>query len=263
MIRDASPHQGLANLVPVDRIVDGLADLEFGHRVVTGLARRTHQQEADAHGLALRNLKALASVQTFCQIGRHPPNPFCATGQQFSHLRAAFLDPPEHQLADGRRLRPTLHVFIVFLEDEPLAVCDYRHLVRTGADRLRRHALRSGLPVIFVGVYHDHGREILHRRRERIFELGPHLVLADLLAARDELGPAQRLHLILFVREIVEREDHVVGVEFFAVVENHVLAQVEFDRRGVDPFISRRLGWAGTCRFWDRFPSARPKHGGQ
>jgi hypothetical protein len=93
-----------------------------------------------------------------------------------------------------------------------------------------------------VPLLHDvaEAGEVGERRREGVAQAHAHVVGVDLLRLLD---PGQQRIVgdgVVLVGDVVQRIDHVVGVELLAGVEFDALPQLELERGGVHPLPRRR-----------------------
>src|SRR3546814_6828217 len=94
------------------------------------------------------------------------------------------------------------------------------HLVGTGADGMRFHAVLADLLGIFVRIDRQRAGNILQRGREGLLENQADLVVAQLLGMVDPRDDRRILDLGLGTGEVIHREDDVVGVERLAILED-------------------------------------------
>src|SRR5262249_51218732 len=103
------------------------------------------------------------------------------------------------------------------------------------SDRLFAHALRADLGIILVRMNNQSGSQVFERGRKAVLCENTHLVAVELLDMIDPVHELRSDGLIFRFRDEIERVNHVIGVEFRAVVELHAFAQFKFERRVVDP----------------------------
>src|SRR5215468_9053960 len=106
-------------------------------------------QKGDAFGLAWHHLEVWHAARRRRLLRRHVPGEIEATGQNLRELGLLVRDETKLKLGHFRlRFRAVLEVVGVALHADELAPRMLDDPERSGADRLFRHADRSGLGIV-------------------------------------------------------------------------------------------------------------------
>ena len=136
----------------------------------------------------------------------------------------------------GAALRAVRVVVLVAHHVDLVDAIDLGDAVGPDADRRLGVALGAHLLAIRLGLdRHDEG-DVFERGGERLLELDPHMMIVDRLGARHPVEVARHRDARFRIGDHADRVDHIGGGERIAVAELHVLAQLEFQRDGIDPF---------------------------
>jgi hypothetical protein len=85
--------------------------------------------------------------------------------------------------------------------------------------------------------------EIGERGREGLVQIDTHLVRSQLLGALHPAHVLEGEHAVVLVGDMVHGIDDIVGIEARSVVEDDVIAEIEFEGNVVDPLVARREQW--------------------
>ena len=228
----------LDDLVLVDRVVQGLADLRVRERALLGVDQVDRHQvgEGVLHPAAARLLD-LAHV-----VGDDLGDDLGLAASQGGHSREIVRDGlPDHPLDLGH----PAPVGGVRLQHHPVVLHPLHELVGPGAHRLDRERL----PVHLLDVLRrEHlppvAREALHQDRVRLAGDDVDRVGVHHVGALD--GAEAAVDLVHALGDqAVDGELHRVGVERLAVVELHSLPQLELPRRVVEERRGNRVTGVG------------------
>ena len=226
----------------VERVVDRLPHLDVGQRSVgVGIAMRVQHDEPDPQIRPAQMLRHRRPAKAFGQIQRHLEHPIDPAGHQFRLLRAHIGDIAHHDSLDcGRGAEKP----VISFQHQFRAGLETHHAVGSGADQIAGHRISVDGAIRAIGArlaQHDPVRHVAQHQRIHRFQMKAQAVRPRHLGpVQPAIHHARRVRLALGTGDPVIGIGHVFRRQRRAIVERHIVAQRQVQRRFIDPVIPGR-----------------------